>query len=467
VRKPASKPGLSLLFKQARKYGVCCLMATQNPGDVDYKAMAQFGTWAIGRLTTRQDMKKVEPTVKSLDPVNVDKIMEELPSQKPGEFILISPDNFKQTHRLQTRWLLTKHETLDDERIAALMDEPLAGAIPADPEDEPPEEPASVRERFYELEDELVVRQLDATPEPEPDEEEEPLPEETKRAPETTESLPEASKSRITPPAAPAVDEELEAADALLIKARTLSTNEFATRARIGSAAARGKLMRLLAAKRVRKYKVGREHRYYSVASGLRPDLGLDQPVKVIVGRVSSNDAERAARELRRTSSLFGLIGDDEVLDRAEIDHRLVIQLSFTEKVTRMFIKRLFGPTHDELLDSVYLHPENMKVVIFHPQDGIRLEDRPEEYASRIMDFDGKVTFEQKPPAEVKLHESELQRRKPDEQIKESFKMRFKATPKKIDLVFLPVWNLHLKSSRTTNSRIVTVDALVGKPLEW
>ncbi|MCA9623002.1 MAG: ATP-binding protein, partial [Myxococcales bacterium] len=46
VRKPSCKTGLSMLFKQARKYGLGCLMATQNPGDVDYKAMAQFGTWA-------------------------------------------------------------------------------------------------------------------------------------------------------------------------------------------------------------------------------------------------------------------------------------------------------------------------------------------------------------------------------------------------------------------------------------
>jgi hypothetical protein len=501
VRKPASKPGLSLLFKQARKYGVCCLMATQNPGDVDYKAMSQFGTWAIGRLTTRQDMKKVEPTVKSLDPVNVDKIMEELPSQKPGEFVLISPDNFDQTHRLQSRWLYTQHQTLDDERIEALMDLPLAAAIPVDPKAPPEseEEPISVRERFYELEDELVVKTLDAKADPNDEEEEgEPLPaSDTRRrgsdaeeeaeeealeeeseeeappvsargraSPEVTESLPTQSTtgSRMQ---APLVDEELEAADRLLAKLATASAKDFAAKAGIGLAAARGRLMRMLGAKRARRYKEGRENRYYSVASGLRPELGLLAPVKVIVGRVSSNDAERAARELRRSSSLFGLVGDDETLDRAEIDHRLVIQLSFTEKVTRMFIKRLFGPTHDELLDSVYLHPENMKIVIFHPQDGIRLEERPEEYASRIMDFDGKVTFEQKPPAEVKLHESELQRRKPDEQIKESFKLRFKATPKKIDLVFLPVWNLHLKSSRTTNSRIVTVDALVGKPLDW
>ena len=123
VRKPACKDGLPLLFKQARKYGVCCLMATQNPGDVDYKAMAQFGTWALGRLTTRQDLKKIEPTVKSLDPVACDAIMQQLPALRPGEFALLSPDHFSEARALAARWLLGAHETYDEERIERLADE--------------------------------------------------------------------------------------------------------------------------------------------------------------------------------------------------------------------------------------------------------------------------------------------------------------------------------------------------------
>ena len=49
VEKPSCKEDLELLFKQARKFGIGCLIATQNPGDVDYKALSQFGTWVIGR----------------------------------------------------------------------------------------------------------------------------------------------------------------------------------------------------------------------------------------------------------------------------------------------------------------------------------------------------------------------------------------------------------------------------------
>ncbi|MEZ5992978.1 MAG: helicase HerA-like domain-containing protein [Planctomycetota bacterium] len=527
VRKPACKPALSLLFKQARKYGVCCLMATQNPADVDYKAMAQFGTWAIGRLTTRQDMKKVQPTVKSLDPVNVDSIMEELPAQKPGQFVLISPDNFEHTHRLQCRWLYTKHETLDDEKIEALMDEPLAAAISPEPpapevadteeaideeedefgtvharqadefedefadetetlpdsDDESPEdheeavgetiedEPLSVRDRFYELEDDIQINRIDAEPEPEvSDEDDEPLPafESQGVAAKTATRILQIAKAAPPKPEQPEIDEDLEAADKLLTKAGSLSTKEFAAKAGIGSGAARGRLLRLIAAKRARKYKEGREHRYYSIASELRPDLGLDRKVRVIVSRVTSNDAERAAREVRNRSTLFGLIGDDETLDHAELDYRLVIQLSFTEKVTKMFLRRIFSrERHDVRLDSVYLHPGNLKIVVFQPEEGIRLENKPEEYASRIVDFDGSVTFEEILPGRLKLRESEIRNRKSDAIIKDSFKKRYSASPKKIEPVFLPVWNLHLKTRGRSGSRIVTVDGLAGKMLEW
>ena len=490
VRKPACKPALSLMFKQARKYGIACLMATQNPADVDYKAMAQFGTWAIGRLTTRQDMAKVQPTVKSLDPVNVDSLMEELPSQKPGQFVLISPDNFKQTHRLQCRWLYTRHETLDDERIEGLMDLPLAAAVPeyqppAPPEDEedvfatrkkaPPPEPIedaiSVRERFYELEDELEIRTLDNTPEPiEEDEDDEPLPADSRSGLTKAPVANSASSATVPPPAkpeVPVIDEEVEQADKVLAKAVSMSAKEFAAKAGLGLAAARGRLMRLLAMKRAGKFKDGREHRYWSLSTGLRPDIGLDRKVKVIISRVTSNDAERAAREVRKSRSLFGLIGADEELDRSELDYRLVMQIEFTEKVTRMFLKRLFGPRHDERLDHVYVHPGNMKIVVFDPASGIRLEEKPGDYASRIIDFDGHVTFEDKRPADIRIHEAELSGRKTDEQIKDSFKLRFAATPKKVTPVFLPVWNLHLKTQGRTGTRIVTVDALSGKKLEW
>jgi hypothetical protein len=55
---PSKKPMLTIL-KQARAHGVGMVLATQNPVDVDYKAMANAGTWMIGRLQTERDKARV------------------------------------------------------------------------------------------------------------------------------------------------------------------------------------------------------------------------------------------------------------------------------------------------------------------------------------------------------------------------------------------------------------------------
>ena len=55
---PAKKPILTLL-KQARAFGVGLLLSTQNPVDLDYKAMSNAGTWCIGRLQTERDKARI------------------------------------------------------------------------------------------------------------------------------------------------------------------------------------------------------------------------------------------------------------------------------------------------------------------------------------------------------------------------------------------------------------------------
>jgi hypothetical protein len=56
---PPSKALLLTLLKQARAYGLGVVLATQNPVDLDYKALANAGTWMIGRLQTAQDRNRV------------------------------------------------------------------------------------------------------------------------------------------------------------------------------------------------------------------------------------------------------------------------------------------------------------------------------------------------------------------------------------------------------------------------
>jgi hypothetical protein len=59
VAEPPSKRPFLTLLKQARAYGVGLLVATQNPVDLDYKALSNAGTWFIGRLQTERDKLRV------------------------------------------------------------------------------------------------------------------------------------------------------------------------------------------------------------------------------------------------------------------------------------------------------------------------------------------------------------------------------------------------------------------------
>ena len=55
IANPPSKAPFLTLLKQARAYGLGVVLATQNPVDLDYKGLANAGTWFIGRLQTERD----------------------------------------------------------------------------------------------------------------------------------------------------------------------------------------------------------------------------------------------------------------------------------------------------------------------------------------------------------------------------------------------------------------------------
>lgn len=59
VANPPSKTIILRLLKQARAFGVGLVVATQNPIDLDYKALSNTGTWIIGKLQTDQDKQRL------------------------------------------------------------------------------------------------------------------------------------------------------------------------------------------------------------------------------------------------------------------------------------------------------------------------------------------------------------------------------------------------------------------------
>lgn len=56
---PPSKTPLLRMLKQARAFGVGLVLATQNPVDVDYKALSNAGTWFVGKLQTERDKERL------------------------------------------------------------------------------------------------------------------------------------------------------------------------------------------------------------------------------------------------------------------------------------------------------------------------------------------------------------------------------------------------------------------------
>jgi hypothetical protein len=56
---PPSKRPLLTLLKQARAFGLGCILATQNPIDIDYKGLTNAGTWFIGKLQAQRDKERL------------------------------------------------------------------------------------------------------------------------------------------------------------------------------------------------------------------------------------------------------------------------------------------------------------------------------------------------------------------------------------------------------------------------
>ena len=106
-RNPPAKDLIKLIFKQARKYGVACVLATQNVSDVDYKILAQANTTFIGRFTQPQDIDKVRHLLKESG--GDQDLVKQLPTLDAGQFQMVAPDVDPAPVPIQCRWLYTDH----------------------------------------------------------------------------------------------------------------------------------------------------------------------------------------------------------------------------------------------------------------------------------------------------------------------------------------------------------------------
>lgn len=108
------KPALNILVKQGRAFGVGCILATQNPGDIDYKGLSNCATWIVGKLQTKRDRDKVREGLTDAE-FSPSDLAKKIARPKTGEFMLLNKEG--DVHFIKERWLLTYHCTMSPEQL--------------------------------------------------------------------------------------------------------------------------------------------------------------------------------------------------------------------------------------------------------------------------------------------------------------------------------------------------------------
>ena len=104
---PPSKKPILTLMKQARAFGIGMVIATQNPVDLDYKAMANAGSWFVGRLQTERDKERVLEGLRSAaGGVDVGALDTAIGGLEQRQFLLQSAHRDK-PDLFSTRWAMS------------------------------------------------------------------------------------------------------------------------------------------------------------------------------------------------------------------------------------------------------------------------------------------------------------------------------------------------------------------------
>ncbi len=132
-KNPPSKTPMLTLLKQARAFGLGVVLATQNPVDLDYKGLANCGTWLLGRLQTERDKMRVldglEGASTQAGAVFDRAKMEQILSGLGKRVFLMHNVHEDQPIVLQSRWAMSYlRGPLTREQIATLMKERKAAA---------------------------------------------------------------------------------------------------------------------------------------------------------------------------------------------------------------------------------------------------------------------------------------------------------------------------------------------------
>jgi hypothetical protein len=121
---PPTKKPIMLLMKQARAFGVGVVLSTQNPVDVDYKALSNAGTWMIGRLQTDRDKQRLLDGLSSASGgIDVAAVADTISGLGKREFVLRRAGSDR-TEVFTTRWAMSYlRGPMTRDQIAQVMSE--------------------------------------------------------------------------------------------------------------------------------------------------------------------------------------------------------------------------------------------------------------------------------------------------------------------------------------------------------
>jgi hypothetical protein len=127
VANPPSKLPLLTLLKQGRAFGLGIVLATQNPVDLDYKGLANAGTWFIGRLQTERDKARVLEGLEGIAAGSGQKFdrqgMEEILAGLSNRIFLLNNIHDDAPEVFETRWAMSYlRGPLTRTQIKLLMD---------------------------------------------------------------------------------------------------------------------------------------------------------------------------------------------------------------------------------------------------------------------------------------------------------------------------------------------------------
>lgn len=401
-RNPPPKEAYAFLFKQARKYGVGLVAATQNITDIDYKALAQVNTWCLGRMMTQQDIARVKQIIQSIDPTHAEMVLQKLPSLRTGEFLMLSPDVYDDVVNFQVRWLVTDHLTLDEKDLPKFL-------------------PSESKRFFakYQLKQKEKVKKLVAP----------------------------------SPPPSKSLAERIK----LFLNSvrQSVSAEYVAENLNVSVEDAEKALSSLVRSKVVKKSQVrgDEEYLYWLSKFGFEPSKNVLGEVLAIPTRITQVEAFNRAKSLLE-GGLF--IKKEEFYD-AKFSHFPIWKVSATRKAKHLFFFKR------EELDTYYVSATTGAMISL--ERGAMLFHKVMTKSAgklRDLDDDDDITFIPRLPKEVpRLPKIKMGRDK----IYSILRLTLGVSPVSSEIVLLPVWVLKVRHKKKKKKRSIVMDAATGRRL--